>query len=54
MLVLTVGSKLITRKLSTDLKRARWQNFLEIVVLAIQKQIADVGLEHPEKYIGFR
>ena len=49
----TVGSKLVTRKLSTDLKRARWQNVLEIVVLAIQKQIADVGLEHPEKYIGF-
>ena len=24
MLVLTVGSKLITRKLSTDLKRSRW------------------------------
>src|SRR5579863_2684757 len=53
MLVLTVGSKLVTRKLSTDLKRARWQNFLEIVVLAIQKQIAEVGLDHPEKYVGF-
>jgi len=32
MLVLAVGSKLITRKLSTDLKRSRWQNLLEIVV----------------------
>ena len=53
MLVLTVGSALVTRKLSTDLKRARWQNLLEIVVTAIQKQIADVGLEHPERYIGF-
>ena len=29
-LVLVVGSKLITRKLSTDLKRSRWQNLLEI------------------------
>ena len=53
MLILAVGSKLITRKLSTDLKRSRWQNLLEIVVTAIEKQIEDVGLKHPEKYIGF-
>ncbi len=53
MLVLVVGSKLITRKLSTDLKRARWQNLLEILVTSIEKQIEEVGLRHPEKYIGF-
>ena len=53
MLVLAVGSKLITRRLSTDLKRTRWQNLLEIVVTGIEKQIEDVGLKHPEKYIGF-
>jgi F-type H+-transporting ATPase subunit a len=49
MLVLAAGSKLITRNLSTDLKRSRWQNLLEI----IEKQIGDVGLKHPEKYISF-
>jgi len=53
MLVLALGSKLITRKLSTDLKRSRWQNLLEIVVSGIEKQISDIGLKHPEKYIGF-
>src|SRR5580658_3070455 len=53
MLVLAVGSKLITRKLSTDLKRSRWQNLLEMVVTSIEKQIEEVGLSHPEKYIGF-
>ena len=53
MLVLAVGSKLITRKLSTDLKRSRWQNLLEIIVTGIEKQISDVGLKHPEKYISF-
>ncbi len=53
MLVLAVGSKLITRKLSLDLKRSRWQNLLEIVVSAIEKQIKDVGLSRPEKYLGF-
>src|SRR5665213_2445678 len=53
MFVLAVGSKLITRNLSTELKRSRWQNLLEIVVTGIEKQIEDVGLRHPKKYIGF-
>jgi F-type H+-transporting ATPase subunit a len=53
MLVLAFGSKLITRKLSTDLKRSRWQNLLEIVVTAIAKQIEEVGLKHPERYLSF-
>jgi len=53
MLVLVVGSKLVTRKLSTGMKRSRWQNLLEIVVTGIEKQIEDVGLKQPEKYIGF-
>ena len=53
MLVLAVGSKLITRKLSTGLKRSRWQNLLEIVVTGIEKQIEEVGLRQPQKYLGF-
>ena len=53
MVVLAAGSKLVTRKLSTDLERARWQNLLEIVVGGIEKQISDVGLRNPQKYIGF-
>lgn len=53
MLLLAVGSKLVTARLSTDLNRTRWQNLLEIVVTAIMKQIGEVGLSHPEKYIGF-
>jgi F-type H+-transporting ATPase subunit a len=53
MLVLTLGSALVTRRLSMDLNRSRWQNLLEIVVTGIEKQIEDVGLRHPEKYIGF-
>jgi len=53
MLVLAIGAKLITRKLSTDHTRSRWQNLLEIVVTAILKQIEEVGLRQPEKYIGF-
>jgi len=53
MLVLALGAKLITRRLTTNLHRSRWQNMLEIVVLTIKKQIEEVGLPHPEIYLGF-
>jgi F-type H+-transporting ATPase subunit a len=53
MLLLAMGSRLVTRRLSTGLGRSRWQNLLEIVVTAIEKQIEEVGLRHPEKYLGF-
>ncbi len=53
MFVLAVGAKLITRKLSIGLKRSRWQNLLEIIVIAIEEQIAEVGLSPPKRYLGF-
>ena len=53
MLVLVGGSRLITRNLSTGLERSRWQNLLEIVVAGIEKQIEEVGLSQPQKYLGF-
>ncbi|MFA6239687.1 MAG: F0F1 ATP synthase subunit A [Candidatus Hydrogenedentales bacterium] len=53
MIALVVGSILITRKLSTDHKRSRWQNFMEIIITAIEKQIDDIGLSQPRMYLGF-
>lgn len=53
MLLLVVGSMLITRKLSTELTRSRWQNLLEIIVTGIESQIAEVGIHEPRKAIGF-
>lgn len=53
MLVMTVGAMLITRRLATEGPISRWQGFLEIVVTTIQKQIQEVGLHRPEKYLGF-
>ncbi len=53
MFVLVVGSILVTRKVKTEGAISRWQGFLEIVVTSIQKQIKDVGLPHPEKFLGF-
>lgn len=53
MVVLALGSKLVTRKLSTGLQRSRWQNLLEIIVTGINQQISEVGLRRPQKYLGF-
>ncbi len=54
MLLLVVGSILVTRKLSSDLQhRSRWQNLLEVIVITINNQIKEVGLNQPEKYLGF-
>jgi F-type H+-transporting ATPase subunit a len=53
MLVLAAGSKIITRRFSQGLNRSPWQNLLEIVVTGIEKQIEEVGLSQPQKYIGF-
>lgn len=53
MLLLAIGAKLITRNLTTEHQRSRWQNLLEIIVTAMQQQIKDVGLRQPEKFIGF-
>ncbi|MGB4860309.1 MAG: F0F1 ATP synthase subunit A [Dokdonella sp.] len=53
MLVLVVGSWLITRNLSTGLARSRWQNLLEIVVTGMIGQIADIGMPRARTYLPF-
>lgn len=53
MFILVLGSKLVTRKLEKGLQRSRWQNLLEIIVTGIKKQIEEVGMSKPEKYLGF-
>ncbi|MEO7524149.1 MAG: F0F1 ATP synthase subunit A [Ferruginibacter sp.] len=53
MLLLTISAKLVTRKLKTGITISRWQCILEMIVLAINKQIRDIGLNNPEHYIGF-
>jgi F-type H+-transporting ATPase subunit a len=53
MLMLIIGSRLVTRRLGTDLKPARWQCLLEIIVMGAITQIEEVGLRHAETYVGF-
>lgn len=53
MFMLVVGSILVTRKLTGELQRSRWQNLLEAIVTAIEQQIVEVGLRDARKYLGF-
>lgn len=53
MLVLVVAARLITRNLEHKMHISRWQSLLEVIVVTIRKQIEEVGLRHPEKYMGF-
>jgi F-type H+-transporting ATPase subunit a len=53
MLVMATGSWLITRKLKSDITISKWQCFLEMIIIGIKNQIREIGLEKPEKFIGF-
>jgi F-type H+-transporting ATPase subunit a len=53
MVVMALGAKLVTRRLLTEGKISRWQGALEIIVTAIEKQMKEVGLDHPERYLSF-
>lgn len=53
MILLAVGARLITRNLKSEIKITRWQSILEMLVIGIRDQIKEVGLDKPEKYMGF-
>lgn len=54
IIILLVGSAaLISRKLVSDIHISKWQNFLEITVLEIKKQIEEIGVRNAEKYMSF-
>ncbi|MFC1868945.1 F0F1 ATP synthase subunit A [Thermodesulfobacteriota bacterium] len=53
IILITAGSWLITRRLSTGVKISRWQNFLEIIVSAIQQQLREVTQRDPRKFMSF-
>lgn len=53
MLLLTIGARLITRRLSTDMAISRSQAALEILITGIDEQIQEVGLRVPRHYLPF-
>lgn len=53
MAFLTVGSWLVTRKLTTETRLSRWQNLLEILVGGIQDQIEAIARRESYQYLPF-
>jgi F-type H+-transporting ATPase subunit a len=53
MALLTIGSWLVTRKLSDSVKMSAGQNLLEVVVEGILGQIREVSQQDPRPYIPF-
>lgn len=53
IMIFAISSKVLGRALSAKGKRTRWQNGVEIVVLAIERHISSVGLPRPRQYLGF-
>jgi len=53
MAFLTFGSRLVTRRLSTDTRLPAWQNILESVVSGIQQELDDVSGKRPRGFLPF-
>jgi F-type H+-transporting ATPase subunit a len=53
MIVMSLGARLITRRLKIAGDISRWQATLEIIVTAIRSQVKEVGLVQPDKYLAF-
>lgn len=53
MALLTGGSWLITRRLSTGADLSRWQNLVEVLVLGLKDQIHAVSRQEPGRFLPF-
>ena len=53
MLLMVVGSWLITRRLTSDAQMSPGQNLLEIIVMGMQTQIREVSRQDPGRYLPF-
>jgi F-type H+-transporting ATPase subunit a len=53
MIVMSLGARLITRRLKTAGDISHWQAALEIVVSAIRVQVQEMGFGRPDRYLAF-
>ena len=53
IIVLTAGSWLITRRLSTDVRISKWQNLLESIIAGIQQQLKEISRKQPKGFFPF-
>ncbi len=53
MLLLVVGARVISGRLSTGTSMSRWQNLFEVIILGMQDQIRDISKQDPGPYLPF-
>lgn len=53
MALLTLGSWLVTRRLSTGPNVSRWQNLIESIITMLLGQIHDVTRQEPRRFLPF-
>ena len=53
MALMTLGSWLVTRRLSSGTKVSRWQNLLEVIVSYMQKEIKEISQQETGSYLYF-
>jgi F-type H+-transporting ATPase subunit a len=53
MALMTVGSWLATRNLSTEAVPSRWQSLLEVLVAGLRDQIREVSQQEPHQFLPF-
>jgi len=53
IVLLVLGSWLVTRRLSTDTTISRWQNLLEVLVGSMREQIRQISQQDPGPYLPF-
>jgi F-type H+-transporting ATPase subunit a len=53
IMIMTLGSWLVTRRLSSEGPLTRWQNLLEVLISGINGQIREVSRQEPGPYLPF-
>jgi F-type H+-transporting ATPase subunit a len=53
MVLMVAGSKLVTRKLTSETRLSRWQNIMEVLVTGMKDQIRDISHQDPGEYLPF-
>ncbi len=53
MALMVLGSKLVTRGLTTETRFSRWQNLMEVLVTGMREQIREISGQDPGEYLPF-
>jgi F-type H+-transporting ATPase subunit a len=53
MIIMVLGSWLVTRRLSSGTEISRWQNLLEVIVSYMQKEIREISQQEAGSYLYF-